>query len=157
MLQWIRAKTPRCDKMAQWWFFCAFAMLVSGSFADAFSMRMEYKPPVKSSVQKLYPARGQSSDRRSSDQSASAAGVFAPPPRRTSFEQRMRNLVLPNKKNSQAKALNSSARRRPANVLHVETLQDYKKVVGDETEKVVAVRFYATYCKVSVVGWSVQF
>ena len=29
------------------------------------------------------------------------------------------------------------------------TLEEYKKIVGDEKEKMVAVRFHATYCKVS--------
>ena len=40
-------------------------------------------------------------------------------------------------------------RSLPSNVQTIETLQDYKRVVGDEREKIVAVRFYATYCKVS--------
>jgi len=35
----------------------------------------------------------------------------------------------------------------PSNVFVVDNLKDYKSVVGDETEKVVAVRFYATWCR----------
>ena len=36
---------------------------------------------------------------------------------------------------------------KPANVKTVESLQDFKTIVGDETEKLVAVRFHATYCR----------
>jgi thiol-disulfide isomerase/thioredoxin len=36
---------------------------------------------------------------------------------------------------------------KPSNVKTVESLQDFKTIVGDETEKLVAVRFHATYCR----------
>lgn len=43
---------------------------------------------------------------------------------------------------------NSKAgQRRPNNVLVVNTLEEYKAVVADETEKIVVVRFYAKWCK----------
>ena len=36
---------------------------------------------------------------------------------------------------------------RPSNVIEVTSLEDYKKVVADETDKIVAVRFYAPWCR----------
>ena len=41
----------------------------------------------------------------------------------------------------------TASRHLPSNVVTVETLAEYKTVVGDETHKVVAVRFYAPWCK----------
>jgi len=40
---------------------------------------------------------------------------------------------------------------RPSNVKVVHTLEDYKMAVGDERDKLVVVRFYATWCKVSAM------
>jgi hypothetical protein len=39
--------------------------------------------------------------------------------------------------------------RRPANVQLVQTLSEYKAVVGDERERLTVVRFYADWCRVS--------
>lgn len=76
-----------------------------------------------------------------------------------SFEQRMRDLVLGTptsaslRGNNNGKVANAagppvSTRQLPPNVQIIETLQDYKRVVGDERNRIVAVRFYASYCKV---------
>lgn len=35
----------------------------------------------------------------------------------------------------------------PSNVVSVDTLRDYKTVVGDESSRMVVVRFHATYCR----------
>ena len=35
----------------------------------------------------------------------------------------------------------------PSNVVTVHTLAEYKNVVGDESSRLVAVRFHATYCR----------
>ena len=71
------------------------------------------------------------------------------PRQEKSFEQRMRDMVLgpATTRSSTSTAAQPSRRILPPNVQTVETLQDYKRVVGDEREKIVAVRFYASYCK----------
>jgi len=83
-------------------------------------------------------------------------------PQPRSFEERMRDMVLGRPQSSSA----TSEQRRvvvqqpkqqqrrsflPPNVQTIESLDEYKRVVGDEREKIVAVRFYATYCKVSEI------
>lgn len=147
--------------------------------SQSFNMKMEYKPPVKSSVGKLHDGRfsrdlsarqGDSLPRSSSSsKSASAAGIsyyeptsaVPPPASDDSFERRMRDMVLGNQKQREnsrtATALPTRKFARklpqtelPPNVHAVETLADYKRVVADETESVVAVRFYAPWCKVSI-------
>lgn len=112
-----------------------------------------------------YPSSGD----RSTAQSASASSLSVPAPPmsilekgRNSFEQRMRDLVLgppTTTKNTkrmstdrrkdldQSLSQTSSTSLQP-NVQRIESLSDYKRIVGDEREKVVAVRFYASYCKV---------
>jgi hypothetical protein len=119
---------------------------------------MNYKPPVKSSVKKLhdrrFPSDQNGNNKRSSTTGKSAyANAYslssssqAPS---QSFERRMRDLVLGSPQTQQP---SSPAREGlPPNMHVVENLQDYKKVVGDEEERIVAVRFYATYCRVSIV------
>jgi hypothetical protein len=145
----------------------------------SFNMQMGYKPPVKSSVGKLYGGRfsrdlsasqGNSSpSRSSSSKSASAAGIsyyepasdLTSPTSDDSFERRMRDMVLGNQKQREVArtatalptrkvARKSPPAQLPPNVHVVETLQDFKTIVADETESVVAVRFYAPWCKVSI-------
>lgn len=79
-----------------------------------------------------------------------------------SFGRRMRDLVF--RRNARGKTTQnandtvntevaprsnrkSARNRRPSNVIAVNTLEEYKKVVADEKEKLVVVRFYATWCK----------
>lgn len=59
-----------------------------------------------------------------------------------SFHQRMRNIVV----NPQKKKRNIG-QVRPDNLFVANTLEDYKLLVGDETDKIVVVRFFATWCK----------
>jgi len=80
------------------------------------------------------------------------------PRQEKSFEQRMRDMVLgpattqrQQGSSTTTTAAQPSRRNLPPNVQTVETLQDYKRVVGDEREKIVAVRFYANYCKGTTV------
>jgi|Transcript_8659 thiol-disulfide isomerase/thioredoxin len=62
-----------------------------------------------------------------------------------SFEKRMRNLVLGgNKKKAASRRSGSKA---PPNLKVVRTLKEYKAVVGDEGTRIVAVRFFAPWCK----------
>jgi hypothetical protein len=146
--------------------------------SQSFNMQMgEYKPPVKSSVGKIHDGRfsrdlsasqGSSSLSRSSSSSKSAsAGIsyyepasdLNPTASDDSFEKRMRDMVLGNQKQREvartATALPTRKFARklpptilPPNVHKIETLQDYKTMVADETDAVVAVRFYAPWCKV---------
>jgi thiol-disulfide isomerase/thioredoxin len=85
--------------------------------------------------------------RPSTAQSAFAGAISLPPP---SFEQRMRDMVLGKPKvdpHFSAFSRSSVKRTLPPNLQVIETLQKYKTVVGDERQKIVVVRFYATYCK----------
>lgn len=136
---------------------------------SGFSMTMEYKPPVKSSVGKIRNSRfSESRSRSTSSQSRSPthksayAGALVPPPssmmppttgqRPRSFEDRMRDLVLgptTKPKKPAAAAAAPRARSKPANIKMVETLADFKSVVADEKDRIVAVRFHAPWCRVS--------
>lgn len=64
----------------------------------------------------------------------------------SSFEKRMRDLALGKRKSSNERKLNVRKKNMP-NLTLVETFDEYKKVVGGETEKIVVVRFYARWCK----------
>ena len=151
---------------------CAAFLLQAPSTTSALSsVTMAYKPPVKSSVSKLRsssriptdPTRGAALNNppvRSPTSRSSFAGALAPPagfvgtpnpaPVPTEcFEKRMRNLVLGNP------AIKKRTRtvQKPANVVTVETLADYKRVVADEKDRVVAVRFHGEWCRVSFISW----
>ena len=81
---------------------------------------------------------------------SSAAVAAAGTPSRggmSNFEKRMRNIVVNDRIRSKEATL-GGRNGRPSNVKVVHTLGDYKVVVGDERDKVVVVRFYATWCKV---------
>jgi len=62
-----------------------------------------------------------------------------------SFEKRMRNLVLGGAKKKAA--TRQSGGKAPPNLKVVRTLKEYKSVVGDEGTRIVAVRFFAPWCK----------
>ena len=123
-------------------------MLLCISSSDAFSqLHMKYEPPVQSSVSKLQ--RFGSNDKRNSRTSKRAAATYdvvspqdLASSNSPSFEERMRGMVFG--KTAEKK---TTTRTLPPNVCTVDTLQDYRKVVGEETSKVVAVRFYAPWCK----------
>jgi thiol:disulfide interchange protein len=55
----------------------------------------------------------------------------------------MRDMVLSNEKKTKQRTSNL-----PTNVKLVTSLQEYKQVVGEETEKLVVARFYAPWCQV---------
>jgi hypothetical protein len=113
---------------------------------SAFSLSMaQYQPPIKSVVGKLRDPRLEASKTRSSSREA-YAGAMAPPST-PSFEQRMRDMVLGTQQTLKKRAPVTAG---PANLITIDNLKDYKRVVGDETEKMVAVRFYAPWCRVSV-------
>jgi len=59
------------------------------------------------------------------------------------FQRRMRKIATETK----SKPKTRTRGKAPPNFKIVETLEDYKKVVGGNTEKVIAVRFYAPWCK----------
>lgn len=76
-------------------------------------------------------------------------------PTPSNFELRMRDLVLGSRATTaiaapvqQPRGQQQQLQQRPGHVLTIETLQDFKTIVGDESERLVVVRFYATYCKV---------
>lgn len=65
------------------------------------------------------------------------------------FQRRMRRLVT--EKDDQKRARRSFKRnikkRGPPNFQIIDTLEDYKKVVGGNKDKLIVVRFYAPWCK----------
>lgn len=129
----------------------------------ASSLNMSYKPPVQSSVSKIRSSRlsnpsskadAQQSRGESSKQRATATASIPTTSRASSsFEDRMRGLVFGGGRSSSSSTTTATRTRRqqtrvlPPNVCSVETLQDYKRVVGDENSKLVCVRFYAPWCK----------
>lgn len=67
-----------------------------------------------------------------------------------SFEQRMRKRLLQQEKDEalrQKKQRYQKEQDEDKIVLKANTLQEYKKVVADENERLVMVRFYSPWCK----------
>lgn len=60
----------------------------------------------------------------------------------SSFQRRMLERMNPTKKKSPI-----PNRKIPPNLMKIETLQEYKNIVGGNTDKLVVVRFYAPWCK----------
>jgi thiol-disulfide isomerase/thioredoxin len=126
---------------------CLMLLLSSSS---AFSLEMKYKPPVYTSVSKLRNSRFSSNaDKQSKTSNRSTASYVSHPEdlltstdSSPSFADRMRGSVF---RETQKKT--TPTRTLPPNVCTVDNLQEYKRVVGEETSKVVAVRFYAPWCK----------
>lgn len=58
----------------------------------------------------------------------------------------MRHLVLGSPA-AKPKEKSSTAVKRPANIVTVETLAEYKRVVADEADRIVAVRFHSPWCR----------
>ncbi len=150
----LRRMNPSRQCPSSRWFVFTIALLCSMSSCRSFHISMNYKPPVKSSVKKLHDRRFPS-DQTGNNKRASTTGKSAyanayslsSQAPSQSFERRMRDLVLGSPQTQQPPAREGL----PPNVHVVENLQDYKKVVGDEEERIVAVRFYATYCRVRFV------
>lgn len=63
------------------------------------------------------------------------------------FQDRMRRLVTKGKEDIPGKSTTKRKSNRPSNLISVETLEEYKNIVGSESNRIVVVRFYATWCK----------
>ena len=127
----------------------AFAhAMIAASTCQAFTLTMSssYQPPLKSITDRRRPSRS-SSTYKSAYAGALAVPAVSPLP---SFEERMRQLVVGT--SIQAKPKVKSAPSNPAlpsNVITIKTLSEFRDVVANEKEKTIAVRFHATWCKVS--------
>lgn len=76
-----------------------------------------------------------------------AATIDSPSGSMSNFQERMKKIVQSTQKNK------TPPKQLPGNVLHVSTLEDYKKVIGsNKDEKLIVVRFYAPWCKVSYIS-----
>lgn len=70
------------------------------------------------------------------------------------FQRRMRDTMVTDDSSRRSISQHSKRRSRanqsiiPANYCVVRTLQEFKEIVADEEEKIVVVRFFATWCKV---------
>lgn len=65
------------------------------------------------------------------------------------FQRRMRNLVTDadDQKRAKRSFKQKLKKRGPPNFQVIDTLEDYKKVVGGNKDKLIVVRFYAPWCK----------
>jgi len=63
------------------------------------------------------------------------------------FQDRMRRLVTRDRQREAGGRSRTATDRRHPNVMVIDTLEEYKTVVGDEKDRLVVVRFYATWCK----------
>ena len=61
------------------------------------------------------------------------------------FRRRMKNLV---KRNNQQQSSNDN---KPSNIVSAFTLEEYKDVLDKHSDKIVVVRFFATWCKVRYI------
>ena len=67
------------------------------------------------------------------------------------FAKRMKNIIRKEEKQRNTKKRTTKSNNAaPKNLLRIKTLSDFKKVVGDEKERLVVVRWYAPWCKVRV-------
>ena len=65
-----------------------------------------------------------------------------------SFEERMREMVNGGRKKSTGSTTVDNESKLPTNVKIVKTLEEYRRVVGGERDRIVVVRFFAPWCKV---------
>ncbi len=77
----------------------------------------------------------------------SAATLNGPPSsyEMSDFARRMKNIIS---KENKRKPPGSNVNAAPKNLMRIKTLSEFKKIVGDEKEKLVVVRWYAPWCKV---------
>jgi len=64
-------------------------------------------------------------------------------PRLSDFQKRMRGIVGGNNKSG----ARPTQDQKPANLRTVYTLNEYKDVLNENGEKIVVVRFFATWCR----------
>lgn len=68
--------------------------------------------------------------------------------KRMSFHKRMRDIALRREKRpSKSISMPPKKQSNRSRVITVESIEEYKKVVGDERNKITVVRFFATWCK----------
>ena len=78
------------------------------------------------------------------------AGAATMDASRPAFGERMRNLALGRERKTNPTTAQKK-KNLPPNVKVVLTLEEYKQVVGNEKDRIVCVRFFATWCKVSFI------
>lgn len=107
-----------------------FALQIPTVAAFAFTSTTFAKGTTKSSRTKTEEAKFQL-----------AASTFdSPPSEMSDFQRRMRKLAIPGKKPRRQKNL-------PKNFRVVTNLEDYKRIIGGNKDKLIIVRFYAPWCK----------
>jgi len=72
--------------------------------------------------------------------------AVAEAPTSASFHQRMRDIVFTKTARTTEKTGNR-VNKKPANLQTIETLEEYKNVIANQGDKIVVVRFFATWCK----------
>lgn len=107
------------------------------------SPSLAFSAAYRAPLRKSSPWSGPTSTHYSSNSALRVSAAMDVP--MSSFEKRMRKLTL----GRSGSATRDKKRKLngPPNVTRVTTLQEYKDVVGCEKEKIVVVRFFATWCK----------
>lgn len=65
----------------------------------------------------------------------------------SSFEKRMRRLINPKNTATQKKRKSYGKSNVPPNLIKIQTLNEYKDMICKNKDRIVVVRFYATWCK----------
>ena len=122
--------------------FIMMGMLFTRSTAFAPSIHPTFRRPKSETLDN---SRFHSTIQPSTSLKVSLSSLMESKPK--SFEDRMRDLVMGGRTNAAIPSENSDS-KLPKNVKVVKTLDEYKKVVGGERDRIVVVRFFAPWCKV---------
>ena len=83
------------------------------------------------------------------------SAVLEPQPsssRMSDFQRRMKGIVKRNGVANGKRSVGSMRSERPKNLKVVHTLEEYKEQLDESNGKIVIVRFFATWCKVSALA-----
>jgi len=109
------------------------------------SFRQRYSYTTSSTASSPQPITNNNHADRQRQNSLRVATInYSPSNEMSDFQRRMRKLVQRDNKKAERSGKPAGS---PPNFHVVRTLEEYKRVVGDEEEKIVAVRFYAPWCK----------
>jgi thiol-disulfide isomerase/thioredoxin len=115
--------------------YITLSILTSSSQCQAFTASTFHSIPRNQQQQQQ--------QQRFSSLSAAVVGNSPSSYEMSSFARRMKNLIKKDTKAEQQLTIKGA----PPNLIRLETLQEFKKVIGEEKEKLVVVRWFAPWCK----------